>query len=124
MQLKSDSKKEVIKRKLICWLDNLHLRLFKEKLGYQFDPAYRCSSNMILSKEIYLKLQGKFPSISKMIKACGLITSLDSGMMITDPMSIWHEEFCTLLRSSQSNFPNGIEKTGNVMVNGIKMLKF
>ena len=58
-----------------------------------------------------------------MIKACGLITSLDSGMMIKNPMSIWHEGFCTLLRSSQSNFPNGIEKTGNIMVNGIKMLK-
>ena len=57
MQLTSDSKKEVIKRKLICWLDNLHLRLCKEKLGYQFDPTYRCSSNMILSKEIYLRLQ-------------------------------------------------------------------
>ena len=78
---------------------------------------------MILTKEVYLRLLKKFPSLSKMIKACGLISSINSGMTIKSPREIWQEGYCTLLRSSQSHFPSGIEKTGNVMVNNIKMLQ-
>ena len=55
--------------------------------------------------------------------ACGLISSINSGMTIKSPREIWQEGFCSLLRSSQSHFPSGIEKTGNVMVNNIKMLQ-
>ena len=118
-----NSKRETVRNKLTCWLNDLHLKLCKERLVYQFNPAYKCQSSMILPKEVYLRILKKFPSLSKMIKACGLISSINSGMTIKSPREIWQEEFCTLLRSSQSHFPSGIEKTGNVMVNNIKMLQ-
>ena len=34
-----NSKRETVRNKLTCWLNDLHLKLCKERLVYQFNPA-------------------------------------------------------------------------------------